>query len=144
MAAEPVQLDDEDIVSIDSQPESRKRSRSPVADDQRETSEFTWILDQLVADKSLHTEKPRLDWSKDAKMDLFGGFSDGEDPCVVLTYKDTLVEVPKIAFPHFDKSGKVRQMCHQKGISFIQPNLNKYVTDERGIMFKACGHCYGP
>jgi hypothetical protein len=61
MAAKPAQPDEDDVVSIDSQPESHKRPRSPVADDQRESSEFTRILEEFAADKLSRTEKPRMD-----------------------------------------------------------------------------------
>jgi hypothetical protein len=137
MAVEPAR-DDDDVMSIDSQPESHKRPRSPVADDERENSEFVQILESpAIADQS-HAERQKLDWAEE--MDLFGDTSVGEDPCVVLTYEDTLIPVPKVAFPHFDKHGKVHQMCIQKAISFIQPNLNKYVKPGKGMVIKACSH----
>jgi hypothetical protein len=58
----------------------------------------------------------------------------------ILTYEDTLVPVPLMAFPHFDSKGVVKEMC-QKDISFIQPTLEKYCHDSNGVIFKVCG-CY--
>jgi hypothetical protein len=136
-------VDDDDVVSIDSQPESHKRPRSPVADDERASSEFVQILEDFHADKVAEKQKA-LDWADDVEgLDLFGDVEEvmPEWPLEPLTFEDTLMPVPKIAFPHFDEQFNVREMCPQKGIIFVQPNLDQHAQGEGvGLIFKPCGH----
>jgi hypothetical protein len=135
-------VNEDDIVSINLQPELHKRSRSPVADDKWESSEFVQILEAHHADKV--TEKQKLDWADDVEgLDLF---SDEEvveaEPFPELpTFEQTLIPVPRVAFPHFDNQMQVREMCPQKEIIFVQPNLDKYAQEDgTGVLFKLCGH----
>ena len=50
-------MDRDKVVSIDSQPESHKRPRSPVADDERQSSEFVQVLEKYCADKVAEKKK---------------------------------------------------------------------------------------
>jgi hypothetical protein len=134
MTTMPMEVDEEDAVSINSQPKSRKRSRSP-ADDNGPSSEFIVLDSPAIAD-ILQAEKAQIDTIEE---ELYGDLFE-EDPtaddCRVLSFEEKLLPVPKKVYPHYDDDGKIREMCHHKDISYLQPTLNANQGKGVRVLFK--------